>query len=184
MRPVRPALVAVALAALAAAGCGSLDRPTAAETPGGPAATAAATPAADPTATSVSASASKAEPAGQGRTAATRPPASAVPAARPTPTTSALAGRVSDPQVAADRLVEAWLAGDRATADTLAGQAVTDRLFAEPPPTQPPASLPCRLASPGVFVCSYPLAERAELSLFVQGGASAGYRVDGLEFGD
>jgi hypothetical protein len=33
-------------------------------------------------------------------------------------------------------------------------------------------------------VCSYPLAKHAELSVFVVGGASAGYGVRGVEFGD
>jgi hypothetical protein len=110
----------------------------------------------------------------------------------------ALADRSSDPQVAADRLVDAWVRGDRAVARRaaaggggagavarkLAGGTVTDRLFGEAPPARTPAALPCRLASPGVFVCSYPVAERAELTVVVQGGASAGYGVTGIELGD
>jgi Protein of unknown function (DUF4232) len=98
--------------------------------------------------------------------------------------TPALAGRISDPQVAADRLVDAWLRDDRSAARRLAGEAVTDRLFSESPPAQAPAPLPCRLASPAMFVCSYPIAERAELTIIVEGGASAGYGVSGVEFGD
>jgi hypothetical protein len=35
-----------------------------------------------------------------------------------------------------------------------------------------------------VFVCSYPIAERAELTIIIEGGASAGYGVSGIEFGD
>jgi Domain of unknown function (DUF4232) len=96
----------------------------------------------------------------------------------------ALADRVSDPQVAADRLVDAWVRGDRVAARKLASQAVTDRLFGEAAPAQAPAALPCRLAQPAVFVCSYPIAERAELTVIVEGGASAGYGVSGIEFGD
>jgi hypothetical protein len=96
----------------------------------------------------------------------------------------ALAGRVSDPQVAADRLVDAWMRGDRAAARRLAAEATVDRLFGETPPAQAPAALPCRLADLAVFVCSYPIAERAELTVVVQGGASAGYGVNGIEFGD
>jgi Protein of unknown function (DUF4232) len=92
--------------------------------------------------------------------------------------------RISDPQVAADRLVAAWLDGDRAAAGKLAGPATVERLFGESPPAHRPAARPCRLAGPGLFVCSYPLAERAELSVVVVGGASAGYRVHGVEFGD
>jgi hypothetical protein len=97
---------------------------------------------------------------------------------------SPLAERISDPQVAADRLVDAWVRGDRAAARRLASQAVTDRLFGEAPPAQAPAALPCRLAEFAVFVCSYPIAERAELTIVVAGGASAGYGVSGVGFGD
>jgi hypothetical protein len=164
MRPIRPTLVAVALAALAVAGCSSPDRP-ATETPGEAAATTAPTP----------------TPTTPPPTPTTDTPGSEAPAS---PTSSPLADRISDPQVAADRLIQAWLGGDRAAARTLASQAVVDRLFSEPPPAERPATLPCRLATPGVFVCSYPVAERAEVSLFVEGGASAGYHVNGVEFGD
>jgi hypothetical protein len=100
-------------------------------------------------------------------------------------TTSPGGGRISDPQVAADRLVTAWVGGDRAAARNLTGLAVTDRLFSESPPAYAPAALPCRLVpDPATYVCSYPLAPHAELSLFVEGGASAGYSVSGVEFGD
>jgi hypothetical protein len=95
-----------------------------------------------------------------------------------------LADRISDPQVAADRLVDAWVRGDRAAARRFAGAAVTDRLFSQTSPAQAPAALPCRLAQLAVFVCSYPLADRAELTIVVKGGASAGYGVSGVEFGD
>jgi Protein of unknown function (DUF4232) len=94
-------------------------------------------------------------------------------------------GRISDPQVAADRLVAAWVSGDRAAAGRLAGLAVTDRLFRESPPARTPAALPCRLVpNPATYVCSYHVAEHAELSVFVVGGASAGYGITGIEFGD
>jgi Protein of unknown function (DUF4232) len=96
----------------------------------------------------------------------------------------ALADRISDPQVAADRLVDAWIRGDRAAARRLAAEATVDRLFGESPPARAPAALPCRLADLAVFVCSYPLAERAELTVVVEGGASAGYGVSGIEVGD
>jgi hypothetical protein len=95
-----------------------------------------------------------------------------------------LADRISDPHVAADRLVDAWVRGDRAAARKLAGGPVSDRLFAESPPAQTPPAQPCRLAQPGVFVCSYPFAAHAELTVVVEGGASAGYGVTGIEFGD
>jgi hypothetical protein len=52
-------------------------------------------------------------------------------------------------------------------------------------PTRPPAGGPAVPAGrPGRVVCSYPLAKHAELSVFVVGGASAGYGVRGVEFGD
>jgi hypothetical protein len=94
-------------------------------------------------------------------------------------------GRISDPQVAADRLVAAWVRGDRAAAASLAGLAVTDRLFSESPPARTPPAEPCRLVpTPALFVCSYPFAQHAALSVFVEGGASAGYGISGIEFGD
>jgi Protein of unknown function (DUF4232) len=100
-------------------------------------------------------------------------------------TTSPGGGRISDPQVAADRLVAAWVGGDRAAARNLAGLAVTDRLFSESPPARAPAALPCRLVpDPATYVCSYPVAPHAALSVLVEGGASAGYSVSGVEFGD
>jgi hypothetical protein len=105
-------------------------------------------------------------------------------ATAPTAPTTSGSDRISDPQVAAGRLVAAWSDGDQAAARKLTSQAVTDRLFSESPPAHRPVALPCRLADLGVFVCSYPLAEHAELSVFVVGGASAGYGVRGVEFGD
>jgi hypothetical protein len=101
-----------------------------------------------------------------------------------TPPTTSRFDRISDPQVAADRLVAAWLGGDRAAARQLTSQAVTEQLFAESPPAKRPVALPCRLADLGLYVCSYPIAEHAELSVFVVGGASVGYGVRGVEFGD
>jgi Protein of unknown function (DUF4232) len=103
----------------------------------------------------------------------------------PVPAASPLADRISDPQVAADRLVAAWLGGDRAAARKLTTtQAVTDRLFGQSPPAHRPAAQPCRLADPGLFLCSYPLTAPNELSVWVTGGASAGYGVSGVEFVD
>ena len=101
-----------------------------------------------------------------------------------TPPTTSRFDRISDPQVAADRLVAAWLGGDRAAARKLTSQAVTEQLFAESPPAKRPVALPCRPADLGLYVCSYPIAEHAELSVFVVGGASVGYGVRGVEFGD
>jgi hypothetical protein len=102
----------------------------------------------------------------------------------PTHTTAATTPRISDPQVVANRLVDAWMRGDRVAARKLASRTVSDRLFSESRPAQTPAALPCRLADLTVYVCSYRLAEHAELTIIVQGGASAGYGVSGVEFGD
>jgi hypothetical protein len=92
--------------------------------------------------------------------------------------------RISDPQLAADRLVAAWMGGDRVAAGKFTSQAVTQRLFSESPPAKRPVTEPCRLAGLGVFVCSYHVADHFELTVLVRGGASAGYGVSGVEFGD
>jgi hypothetical protein len=93
--------------------------------------------------------------------------------------------RISDPQVAADRLVAAWLGGDRAAAFKLTiSRSVTERLFSEPPPATQPAVLPCRLVDLGLYLCSYPLAQPTELNVWVKGGASVGYGVSAVEFVD
>jgi hypothetical protein len=104
--------------------------------------------------------------------------------AQTTPTTSPLADRISDPQVAADRLVAAWVRGDRVAARHLTSRAVADQLFSNAPPARLPMARPCRLFDLGVFVCGYHVAEHAELTIVVRGGASVGYGVSGLEFGD
>jgi Protein of unknown function (DUF4232) len=101
-----------------------------------------------------------------------------------TPTTPRF-DRISDPQVAADRLVAAWLGGDRAAADKLTiSRSVTERLFSEPPPATQPAVLPCRLVDLGLYLCSYPLGQPNELNVWVKGGASVGYGVSAVEFVD
>jgi hypothetical protein len=101
-----------------------------------------------------------------------------------TTTTTPDVDRISDPQLAADRLVAVWLGGDRLAAAKLTSQAVTQRLFSESPPATRPVTEPCRLAGPGEFVCSYHIADHFELMVLVRGGASAGYGVSGVEFGD
>jgi len=93
--------------------------------------------------------------------------------------------RIADPQVAADRLLAAWLGGDRAAADTLTiSRSVTERLFSEPSPAKRPVVLPCRLVDLGLYLCSYPLAQPTELNVWVKGGASVGYGVSAVEFVD
>ena len=41
-----------------------------------------------------------------------------------------------------------------------------------------------RLVDLGLYLCSYPLTAPNELSVWVRGGASAGYGVSGVEFVD
>jgi hypothetical protein len=105
-------------------------------------------------------------------------------ALRASPTTTR-SDRISDPQVAADRLVAAWLGGDRTAAEKLTtSRAVIERLFGETPATKRPAVLPCRLVDPGLYLCSYRLTPPNELNIWVTGGASAGYGVNDVEFVD
>jgi hypothetical protein len=99
--------------------------------------------------------------------------------------TTAHLDRITDPQVAADRLVDAWMRHDSAAAGQLTrDESPIEVLFSEQAPTTTPEAIPCRLLSPGRFACSYTLAPRAQLTIIVAGGASAGYEVTGLEFGD
>lgn len=87
--------------------------------------------------------------------------------------------------MAADRLVAAWLSGDRTAAAKLTtSPSVNERLFSEQPPGKWPAVLPCRLVDLGLYRCSYPLGQPNELNIWVKGGASVGYGVSGVEFVD
>jgi hypothetical protein len=97
---------------------------------------------------------------------------------------SPLANRISDPKVAADRLVAAWVAADRAAAANVATKAVVARLFSADRSGEDPKPGSCRLVKPAQFICSYPLSADTDLSLVVEGGASAGYLVTGFEFAD
>jgi hypothetical protein len=166
MRPGRVIIVAAVVLAAAAAGAGAyLAR-------SGSQPSAASPPSASMAPTTTAPTASKDRPS------VVHSPESEAPVAPTTRATSPLADRISD------RLVDAWVRGDRVAARNLAGEAATTRLFSESPPDRTPAAVPCRLADPAVFVCSYPIAERAELTILVEGGASAGYGVSGIEFGD
>ena len=87
--------------------------------------------------------------------------------------------------MAADRLVAAWLGGDRAAAAGLTTRRSVDaRLFSERPPGKQPAVQPCRLVDPGLYLCSHPLGHLDELDIWVTGGASVGYGVNSVEFVD
>jgi hypothetical protein len=99
--------------------------------------------------------------------------------------TTAVPQRISDPQLVADRLVRAWMRHDTSAANQLTRDgAPIEVLFSHQAPSTAPTPIPCRLSSPGQFACSYTLAPRAELTIIVFGGASAGYQVTGAEFGD
>jgi hypothetical protein len=88
-------------------------------------------------------------------------------------------------QVVADHLVRAWMRHDTAAAGELTRNgAPIEVLFSQQAPSTAPTPIPCRLFSLGQFACSYTLAPRAELTIIVAGGASAGYEVIGAEFGD
>jgi hypothetical protein len=87
--------------------------------------------------------------------------------------------------VAADRLVDAWMHHDAVAAARLTrDESVIEALFSEHPLDTAPEVIRCRSFSPGRFACSYTLAPHAQLTIIVAGGASAGYEVTGLEFGD
>ena len=100
------------------------------------------------------------------------------------PTTSRLV-RISDPQVAADRLVAAWIRHDAGAALRLTrDEAQVEQLFRVAAPATAPDGSACRLLNPGRFTCAYALGAHRELTVVVAGGASAGYEITGVEFGD
>jgi hypothetical protein len=93
--------------------------------------------------------------------------------------------RITDPQVAADRLVRAWMRHDTVAAGQLVRNGATmEAMFSEHAPTSEPEAIPCRPVGGGLFACSYTLSPHAELTVLVAGGASAGYAVTGVEWGD
>jgi hypothetical protein len=99
--------------------------------------------------------------------------------------TTTVPQRISDPQVVADRLVHAWMRHDTSAANQLTRDgAPIAVLFSHQAPSAAPTPIPCRLFRLGQFACSYTLSPRAELTVIVAGGASAGYEVTGAEFGD
>lgn len=99
--------------------------------------------------------------------------------------TTAVLQRISDPQVVADQLMRAWMRHDTSAANQLTRDgAPIAVLFSHQAPSTAPTPIPCRLFSLGQFACSYTLAPHAELTIMVAGGASAGYEVTGVEFGD
>jgi len=99
--------------------------------------------------------------------------------------TSAVLERISVPQMAADKLVNAWIRHDTTAANQLTRDgAPIEVLFSQQAPSTTPKAIPCRLLSLGRFACSYTLAPHAEITILVEGGASAGYEITGAEIGD
>jgi hypothetical protein len=93
-----------------------------------------------------------------------------------------LADRVSDPKLAADRLVAAWVAGDKKAAAKVATQPVVTKLFSADRPATDPKPGSCHLAKLGAFQCVYPMPPGSPLTLTVEGGASVGWLVSGFSF--
>lgn len=92
-----------------------------------------------------------------------------------------LAGRISDPQVAAARLYEAWQGGRRSAALRVATPEAVEKLFGVRRRAMKFEG--CRNKEEGGFQCVYRDA-RLDLSLAmeVDGGASAGYSVTSVSF--
>lgn len=97
---------------------------------------------------------------------------------------AAIDGRLSDPAGAADWVYESWLANDRHTAAEHTTATATEEFFNSPfaggePGDPAPATLSgCRNTS-GNWVCAFRSA-RGSGELTLSGGASAGYRVVGV----
>jgi hypothetical protein len=92
-----------------------------------------------------------------------------------------LAGRISDPKVAASRLYDAWRGGRRPAALRVATPEAVDKLFGVRRRAMKFEG--CRNKEEGGFQCVYRDA-RLDLSLAmeVDGGASAGYSVVSVSF--
>lgn len=92
-----------------------------------------------------------------------------------------LAGRISDPKVAASRLYNAWRAGSRSAALRVATPEAVDKLFGVR--RRAMRFEGCHNKEEGGFQCVYRDA-RLDLSLAmeVDGGASAGYSVTSVSF--
>lgn len=158
--PVTRLLAATALvAALALAGCSSDGDDAADVSTAGPSTTAApaTTTSAAPTSTTGPA---QSLPPGQAPTTATDPTA----------------------QQAGQRLIDAWVQGDIATAAAVAGSDVANALFAYPTPENV-QSLPCRGSETvyGATECDYS-DSTGTITLLITGNASNGYRVTNVGF--
>jgi hypothetical protein len=90
--------------------------------------------------------------------------------------------RISDPAQAAKRLFDAWQAGDRQRALSVAAAGAVDKLFALDRRPRPRFTA-CRPEPPG-FRCHYAIPDANGvffIDMLVSGGASAGYRVEDVE---
>lgn len=151
--------LAALVAVLALAGCSSDggDDTAADVSTAGPSTTAAPAPS---TTTSTTAATPSSVPPGQAPTT-------------PTDTTAQQAGQ---------RLIDAWVAGDIATAVAVAGSDVANALFAYPTP-QDVQSLPCRGSETveAAIECDYQ-DTTGMVTLLITGNASNGYRVTNVGF--
>jgi len=90
--------------------------------------------------------------------------------------------RFANPQAAADHLVAAWLADDRAEARKAASAAAVDTMFLLRDRRHPPSFIGCTYRSPG-FDCAYTTGSAVgdTLVMRVTGGASAGWVVEAVD---
>jgi hypothetical protein len=114
----------------------------------------------------------------------TPPPTTLAPHPTPHPPKPAPASpRVRTPSRAAQRLLRAWQAGDRAAALRVASARAVDAVFARSPRSlHDPAFTGCATHTSG-YDCAYS-AGLSWLRLLVQGNATAGYRVQRAIVGD
>lgn len=147
------------VAALALAGCSS-DGDGDDVSTAGPSTTAAPATTATSAATTSTTGAAQSLPPGQAPTTATDPTA----------------------QQAGQRLIDAWVQGDIASAAAVAGSDVANALFAYPTPENV-ESLPCRGSETvyGATECDY-RDSTGTITLLITGNASNGYRVTNVGF--
>lgn len=98
----------------------------------------------------------------------------------PSPSPSPTGNKAGTPEEAAQRLYAAWKANSRSQAAPVATQAAIDQLFSRgwSPPDM--AFMGCAVEGPS-RICSY-LYEGGALVMTVNGGASAGWKVDSINY--
>ncbi len=112
-----------------------------------------------------------------------RPTSPAPPAPSPRVTTTPPSPRATTPSLAAQRLLRAWQAQHRAAALQLASGQAVDAVFARPPRSLRNPTLTGCFNRAGGYDCAYS-AGLTWLRMRIEGGASAGYRVQRAMFAD